>query len=139
MLPLNGHYAAGNFIRDAIEGHEITVTGDGTQVRSFLYLADLAWWLWVILVNGIPGRAYNVGSDAPVTIGEFAQRVSDTTLPPVPVNILQNPKEGLLAQGQVPSVKRAKEELGLRTRISLTESICRTISWYKDRKILLNQ
>jgi len=76
-IPLDRHFAAGNFLRDARQGRSITVSGDGRTVRSYMHPADLAIWLWALLFRGPAGRAYNVGSDIPVMLAELVQRISD--------------------------------------------------------------
>jgi dTDP-glucose 4,6-dehydratase len=133
FLPLDWHYAAGNFIRDALAGGPIRVTGDGSPERSYLYLADLAWWLWVILTEGRPGRAYNVGGDEAVSIGELARRTAACFSPALKVEIACQPRPGQTPQRQVPSVRRAWEELNLKPRLGLDEALRRMIAWYDTK------
>ncbi|MDD2048775.1 NAD-dependent epimerase/dehydratase family protein [Pseudomonas putida] len=123
-LPLDAHFAIGNFIRDAIAAPSITVNGDGTPVRSYMDQRDLAHWLDVLLRHGQAGQAYNVGSDVAVTIGELAHLVRDILAPQKPVRIAC----GVAAAGSfrnryVPSIHRARIELGLRLQYTLAESI----------------
>ncbi|MDR1243432.1 MAG: NAD-dependent epimerase/dehydratase family protein [Deltaproteobacteria bacterium] len=130
FLPLDWHYAAGNFIRDALAGGPIKVNGDGTPERSYLYLADLAWWLWVILVHGQPGRAYNAGSDEAVSIAELARRTAACFTPPLPIHVARAAEAGRTPQRQVPCIRKAGEKLGLYARVRLDEALRRTLAWH---------
>jgi dTDP-glucose 4,6-dehydratase len=127
-LPLDTHFAIGNFIRDAQRGGPIRVGGDGTPYRSYLYAADLAIWLWTILLRGVPCRAYNVGAEQDVTIAELAHVVAATLGLPGNVTIAKAPVPGASPERYVPSTERARQELGLREWISLEEAIRSTDS-----------
>src|ERR1700730_15872918 len=116
-LPLDAHFAIGNFIRDALDGGPIRVRGDGTPRRPCLYPPDLAIWLWTILVRGGAGRSYNVGSMQDISIAEAAQAVSDAFSPALPVHVAQAPSPHQLAERYVPDIRRARTELGLEQTI----------------------
>ena len=124
-LPLDAHFAIGNFIRDALRGGPITVNGDGRPYRSYLYAADLAIWLWRILFSGQSCRPYNVGSGEAFPVADWARKV-EGLLGDVPVIIACPARTGSLPERYVPDVTRATEELGLRTWIPLDRAILRT-------------
>lgn len=134
-LPLNEHFAIGNFIRDALAGNTIHVQGDGTAVRSYLYAADLAHWLWAVLLKGKMGQPYNVGSDQPTTIAQLAQTVASTVNSAAAVNIAQAPIAGAPISYQVPDTTRARSELGLEVTVSLGEAIRRTAEWHRHHPL----
>lgn len=126
-LPIDAHFAAGNFIADVLAGRPIVVQGDGTPVRSYLYAADLAIWLWTILLRGEAGRAYNVGSEQAITIADLARMVAGDAL----VEVRGTPVVGEKPERYVPSTARARTELHLEERIGLSEQIRRTIAWHR--------
>jgi nucleoside-diphosphate-sugar epimerase len=133
-LPLDAHFAIGNFIRDALHGKSIGVGGDGTPFRSYLYTADLAIWLWTILFQGAAGRAYNVGSSAQMTIREVAEVTSATLglANGTAVRVAKDPILGQAVSRYVPNVDRARTELGLESWIDLSTSLKKTSLWCKD-------
>lgn len=128
-LPLDAHYAIGNFIRDGLNGGPIRVKSDGTPVRSYLYSADLAVWLWTILFKGKPGRPYNVGSDRAVTVRELASAVARVFRPKSGIRIEKKTSPGMAGDCYVPCVDRAKKELGLSRVFGLRRAIQKTIDW----------
>lgn len=128
-LPLNGHFAIGNFIADALRGRPIIIKGDGKPMRSYLYTGDLAAWLMRILVNGQSGRAYNVGADEALSIAELAKRVVRVLDARVPVEIANVAPNTHYRSRYIPSIARARTELGLDVWTSLDEAILRTAEW----------
>ena len=131
-LPLNSNYAIGNFIRDAMQGNPIFIQGDGTPYRSYLYSADLAIWLWTILFKGKPAHPYNVGSDADLAIAQLAREVVENIAPQLHIEIARRPATNQPAQRYVPSIQRARNELGLDVKIELTEAIQRMAKFYSQ-------
>lgn len=122
-LPLDAHFAIGNFIRDRAAGHTIRISGDGTPVRSYLYAADLAIWLWTLLVAGAPARPYNVGSERAVSIGQLARLIAGNG----EVEIAGTPIPGRMPERYVPNCERARSELNLKELVPLEDAIRRTI------------
>ena len=130
-LPLDAHFAVGNFIRDGLAGGEIRVKGDGTANRSYLYTADLMIWLWTILMRGRPGDVYNVGSEQELSIGELAKRVADAFQPAPPVVIERAQTLGKPHERYVPATHKARAELGLVQRIDLPAAVRKTVAWHR--------
>jgi dTDP-glucose 4,6-dehydratase len=128
-LPLDAHFAAGNFIRDALQGAEIVIDGDGTAVRSYLYAADLAVWLWTVLLRGKSGRAYNVGSDEGVSIRQLADTTASVFAGGRPVKVCGRINASNPINRYVPDIARARESLGLGVWTPLREALSRTVDW----------
>jgi UDP-glucuronate decarboxylase len=132
-LPLNVHYAIGNFIRDALWSDEIIVNGDGTPMRSYLDQRDLAHWLITLLRDGKAGEAYNVGSDREISITDLAHLVRDLVSPEKPVRILGKPVDNAERSRYVPDISKIHRHLGLRPTYSLEQSILNTAAAVRAR------
>ena len=127
-LALDAHFAAGNFLRDALKGGPILVRGDGTALRSYLHPADLVVWLLRILVRGERGRAYNVGSDEVVSTAQLARLIAEA-VQPVPEVIVQSVQPQGPQNIYLPDITRARRGLQLDVAIPLREAIDRTLAF----------
>lgn len=135
-LPLDKHFAIGNFIDAAINHKDILVRGDGTPLRSYLYAADLVHWLWMILFNAPSGKAYNVGGDEGLSIAELAHRVNHVLDGKGSVHITSKVKRDHVPQTYLPSLDLIGKELGLKPFFSLDEAIRKTAKWVKLKERL---
>ena len=129
-LPLDAHFAIGNFIGDVLAGRPIHINGDGTARRSYLYAADLAIWLWTMLFQAPDLVPINVGSDHDLSILELAQVTVQSLDASIGIHVAKTPAPGVGFARYVPSVERARAMLGLNQTVSLEEAIRRTAEWY---------
>lgn len=133
-LPLDRHFALGNFVRDALEGGPIRVRGTGTAVRSYLDGDDMATWLLLALSSEASvDKVIHVGSDQAITIAELAHLVADRA------SIDLDAEERVIIEGRsteidgrdryVPSTEVTRALLGITGEVSLADSIDRMLQW----------
>ena len=126
-LPLNIHYAIGNFINDAIFNDKIIINGNGLPYRSYLYISDTIIWLIKLLVGSEEG-VYNVGSERRIQIIELANIVRDLIDPSKKIIIQENEiHEGNFKRDiYLPNTAKIRESLGVKEWTSLEEAISKT-------------
>ncbi len=125
-MPLDLHYAIGNFIRDALNQHPIQVKGSGKPVRSYLYTTDLVIWLLTMLLREGAPRIFNTGSDQQVSIHDLALLVRDIVHPGLNVDVLDEPDCRVgnpVCNIYVPDISRARNELALDVWTDLPSAI----------------
>jgi nucleoside-diphosphate-sugar epimerase len=136
-LPLDKHFALGNFVRDALERGPIRVRGTGTAVRSYLDGDDMATWLLLALFNEASvGKVIHVGSDQAITIAELAHLVADRA------GIDADAEERVVIEGRttaidgrdryVPSTEVSRVLLGVTEVTALSESIDGMLHWVRQ-------
>jgi dTDP-glucose 4,6-dehydratase len=126
-LPLNAHFAIGNFIRSCMRNEPIMIRGDGTPLRSYMYSSDLVEWLLRIMVNSKPGEIYNVGSDVPISMVDLAHRVRDYSGVDVEITVCQSSEGSQMPESYIPCTRKAMNELSLKLKFDLENSIQNTL------------
>lgn len=123
-LPLDIHYAIGNFVNDALNKQDITVNGTGEELRSYLYMADAWTWLLRMLLNA-DNQIYNVGSSHSISIKDLAILVGEALSPAKSIKVLGNADSiGNFARNiYVPNTNKIHNKLGVREITSLRAGI----------------
>ncbi len=134
-LPLDKHFAIGNFLRDALRGHPIVIRSDGTPRRSWMHAADMAGWLLAVLIRGRSGIAYNVGGNESISMAEAATRISQAVNSTSNLHIIETPKPGAPPDRYVPDIRRALTELRLPPPLTFDEAVVRTAHWFRSHKL----
>ena len=133
-LPLDAHFAIGNFILNGLRNEPIVIRGDGKSVRSYMYSEDLVKWLFRILIEGKNDEIYNVGSDDAVSIAELAGVVNESFDNKLEIRIFGKPVTGV-SNRYIPSILKAKNELDLILHTKLKNAILKTADFYRNNNI----
>jgi dTDP-glucose 4,6-dehydratase len=117
-----------NFIGQALRGEPISVYGDGSQTRSFMFVSDLVEGIWKLMESGVHDPV-NLGNPQEMTLLELAKRVtrlagsaSPIVFQPLPVD---DPKI------RQPDIARARTLLGWEPRVDVDEGLRQTIEWFR--------
>lgn len=131
-LPLDRHFAIGNFLNDALHSQSIVVKGTGLDIRSYMYQDDLAEWIMAIGTYQMDGwRVFNVGSNVPISMRDLAVKINQHFTGDYGVTVLGGFSSK--ANYYVPNIDRANRELGLMVRNNLDEALTKTIIGLKRR------
>ncbi len=128
-IPLNGPFAAGNFIRDALAQVPILIQSDGRTIRSYLYMADLCVWLFRLLESGQSGEAYNVGSESSLSILDLANQIAKNADSVSSIEVLLPGNASSLPARYVPNTSKARQSLQLSEYTSLQSALLKSLEW----------
>jgi UDP-glucose 4-epimerase len=124
------------FVRQALSGQPITVFGDGTQSRSFTYVADVVDALIKLAQEPRAiGEVFNIGNTEEVTISDLAERVKRITESASPVQLI--PYDQAYEAGfedmprRVPDISKVRNLVGYEPRLSLDEIVCRVVEHFR--------
>jgi UDP-glucose 4-epimerase len=120
------------FIEAALEGRDLTIHGDGSQIRAWCYVDDMVEAVLLCLERPeAVGQSFNVGNPrSAVTIYDLAHRIKRLT--GCPGEILFQPLHYQDVELRIPNVDKARELLGFEACVELDEGLERTIAWYRE-------
>ena len=122
------------FIEAALAGRDLTIHGDGSQIRAWCYVDDMVRALLLALERpAAVGQSFNVGNArSTVTIYDLALRIKRLT--GCPGEIVFQPLHYTDVELRIPNVDKARELLGFEAEVELDEGLERTIAWYRSRR-----
>lgn len=117
-----------NFVNRVLNGQPLTIEGDGSQFRQFIYVEDLAEGNVAALNDVAKNQVYNLDGMRPITVKEIADTIS-SLLPDVKIEY--KPARPGDFKGKIVSSEKALKELNWKPKIDLKEGLIRYIEWYK--------
>ena len=122
------------FIEAALRGDNLTVRGNGAQIRAWCFVDDMVECVRLCLEHpNAVGQSYNVGNPrSAVTIFDLAQRVKRLT--GCSGEIVFAPLDYADVELRIPNVEKAHEDIGFDANVELDDGLERTIAWYRARK-----
>jgi UDP-glucose 4-epimerase len=123
------------FIEAALAGRDLTIHGDGSQIRAWCYVDDMVRAVLLCLERPeAVGQSFNIGNDrSTVTILDLAHRIKRLT--GCPGEIVFQPLHYADVEVRSPNVAQARTLLGFEAEVDLDEGLERTIAWYRSRQL----
>ena len=133
-MRLNDGRVVPNFVYQALTGRPLTVYGDGSHTRSFLYCADLIEGTYRLLLSN-ENHPVNIGNTVEMSMLDFARAVLDLSgsksgivnVEPTDDRVTDDPKV------RRPDISRARQILGWEPETRFEDGLARTIEYYRDR------
>ena len=130
QMRINDGRAIPAFMTQALEGRPLTMFGDGSQTRSFMYIDDLVEGIWR-LMSAATADPVNIGNPQEMTLLDLAKRIirlaassSEIVFHPLPED---DPKV------RQPDITRARTLLGWEPRVDTDEGLRRTLEWFRHK------
>ncbi|GAB2969304.1 GDP-mannose 4,6-dehydratase [Streptomyces pseudoechinosporeus] len=129
---MRGHdgRAVPTFVRQALDGVPLTVTGDGRQTRSLCYVDDTVRGILAAAAHGMRGPV-NLGNPTEITMLELARLVIELTGSRSQIRFIGRPTDDPAVR--CPDITLARDKLAWEPRVSAEEGLRRTIAWFRDR------
>lgn len=146
-MKINDGRVVADFCRAVIENQDIVMYSDGSPTRTYCYVADAVIGYYKVLTRGRSGEPYNIGTDGPeVSVAQIARMVADVSR-----HLFGRQTEVILGVSdddeylvdnpnrRCPDLTKARTELGYEPGVDLEEGIRRTLLWYRDNAVVVEE
>lgn len=137
LIPLNIHYAIGNFLEKSVMRKSIVLNSSGKSLRSYMYMSDLTVWLWNILFKGKNNKTYEVGSNKIISIINLAKLVNRVTPNKKKIKFKKNKDN--FTNNYTPSISKTTKDLNLKIQVKLNQAILKTYLNIKSNKSIYQE
>ncbi|OVE85153.1 SDR family oxidoreductase [Natronolimnobius baerhuensis] len=120
------------FLEQALAGEPITVEGDGSQTRDFVYIDDIVQANCLAGTTDAVGRAFNVGTGESVTIRAVAERIQEQTGTDAEI-VHVDPRSGDIEHSRA-DISAARSALGFEPTVSFDAGLEQTLEWYRGQQ-----
>ncbi|NWF29095.1 SDR family oxidoreductase [Streptomyces sp. PKU-EA00015] len=120
--------AVPTFVRQALTGQPLTVTGDGLQTRSLCYIDDTVRGILAAAAHGMRGPV-NIGNPAEITMLELARLVIELADSTSEIRFIERPTDDPAVR--CPDITLARDKLQWEPRVAAEEGLRRTIAWFR--------
>ena len=131
MRPNDGRVVS-NFLIQALRGEPLTIYGDGSQTRSFCYVADLVDGLYRLLLSS-HGEPINIGNPAEFTIRQLVTAVEQVVGRPVSITSHPLPEDD--PRVRQPDITKAREILGWEPKVDLLAGLAQTADYFRKQAV----
>jgi dTDP-glucose 4,6-dehydratase len=129
MRPDDGR-AIPTFIRQALAGEPLSVTGDGSQTRSVCYVDDTIRGILALAESPAPGPV-NIGGPLELPVIDLAKTIIELSGLPGSIRHIERPVDD--PRMRRPDTTLAQELLGWTPRVELREGMARTIASFRSQ------
>jgi len=120
-----------NFVKKALNGQPLTVSGKGSQYRNFIYVSDLARAHVLAIEEVAANQTYNLEGPRKITVLEVAEGIRSVLGNHVKIEFM--PERPGDFGGKEGAAEKAWRELGWRPRVDFEEGLRTTVEWFRKK------
>ena len=121
-----------NFASRIKSGDPLHIYGDGTQTRTFCYITDALVGFFLVILNGVPGEAYNIGNPKPeISMVDLAEALKNVAKSEIKYNLIEYPDSYPADEPmrRSPDIRKAYLQLGFEPVVKFEDGLARFLSW----------